>query len=95
MASKSKKSAKKKAAVAVAPAVSGVTKAAADQASPLKTEVEAATYLRISRTTLIRLRQRGEISSTRVGNRVFYTQGQLDRYIGRSEVSETQALQEE
>lgn len=88
----SKKTAKKKSPNRTAPTKVAVTFSqpqAQLPSSPLYTENEAAKYLRISRTTLIRLRQDGGVNYTRVGNRVFYTREQLDGYIASCNTDST------
>lgn len=88
MASKkgTKKVARKPAAK---PTEAVVTFTKADSASPLLDEHEAARYLRISRTTLIRRRQDGLIRYKRIGNRVFFTKENLDAYIADSDTDAT------
>lgn len=78
-----KKAAKKKSVPSEPKAVAENVLGQPLPSSPLYDENEAADYLRISRTTLIRLRQDGVdgLRYTRVGNRVFYTREQLDAYI--------------
>ena len=50
------------------------------------TEAEAATWLKISRVTLQRIRLRGDIAYCRVGgNRVIYTNKHLDAYLAARE----------
>lgn len=47
------------------------------------TQVETAELLRISKTTLWRLRKRGEIKGFNVGTQVFFTDDEIKLYIER------------
>ena len=47
------------------------------------TQVETAELLRISKTTLWRLRKRGEIKGFNVGAQVFFTDEEVNTYIKR------------
>lgn len=56
------------------------------QISPVFTEPEAASWLKVSRVTLQRIRLRGEISFCRVGGcRVIYTSKHLEEYLASRE----------
>ncbi len=50
----------------------------------LFTEIEAARYLRISRTTLWRERVKGNIAFRRSASKLIYTRDDLERYIERN-----------
>jgi hypothetical protein len=50
----------------------------------LFTEIEAARYLRISRTTLWRERTRGNIDFRRASSKLIYTRDDLERYVERN-----------
>jgi hypothetical protein len=52
--------------------------------SPLKTEREAAKYLRISQRNLWTLRKDNKVTATVIGRKVFYTIGNLDRFIAEN-----------
>lgn len=47
------------------------------------TAKETCSFLRISRTTLWRLRKRGEIKGFNVGSQVFFTDDEIKSYIER------------
>lgn len=47
------------------------------------TAKETCSFLRISRTTLWRLRKRGEIKGFNVGSQVFFTDDEIKLYIER------------
>lgn len=49
--------------------------------SPLLDEESASAYLGVSRSTLIRRRRLGDVQYTRIGNLVYYTRPQLDKFI--------------
>jgi excisionase family DNA binding protein len=61
------------------------TRGYAEHPTALLPDDEARAHLgAISRTTLWRLRRRGEIGCVRIGRRVLYPVGELDAYIERN-----------
>ncbi len=56
--------------------------------SELLTSDEAADYLRIGKSTIYALMQRGEVLGLRVGKRRLFTRTELDDYIAAREQAE-------
>lgn len=56
------------------------------------TEAETADKLRLSRPTLIKIRQQGKIAYLRIGSKIFYTQKNIDEFLEASEVSPKRRL---
>ncbi len=54
-----------------------------EDAMQILTQTETAELLRISKTTLWRLRKRGEIKGFNVGSQVFFTDEEIKLYIER------------
>ena len=58
----------------------------------LRTETEAARYLKISRQTIIRLRRAGQIGFYRIRRRVLYGQEHLNAFLASAQQGEQQGV---
>lgn len=57
----------------------------------LWTETEVAAYFGVSKTTIVRERQRGRLKFTRIATNIRFTDGQIMEYINSREVAGKEA----